>query len=242
MAGDANADGTVDIADGTTVLNYLFRGGFKPPCDAAADATPDGVVDAGDGVSIWYHLYAGSTELFPLASGVCTKTERDAEPTCGDGLRYAIDAPASISGAGTPAGTVSIRVTTSALNVEAVSIGVSAEGCSIAAARAAGEAADRRDDPPGTRDGGFVRADVVSGGAVAAVAWDLHGDAALPPTSTAVTVLELDVTGAGSTCAPCTLAFSDALAGAGPTVTNVVSASGYAYVPEQVGATFDLCP
>jgi hypothetical protein len=46
--GDGNADGDVNIADASFVLNYLFLGGRDPSCLAAADANGDGQVNIAD--------------------------------------------------------------------------------------------------------------------------------------------------------------------------------------------------
>ncbi len=48
--GDANADGTLDIADAVFSLRYLFAGGLMPGCMDAADANDDGRLDLSDAV------------------------------------------------------------------------------------------------------------------------------------------------------------------------------------------------
>ena len=48
IRGDANADGTVDIADGTFIVNFLFLGRSAPTCDDAADADDSGELDLSD--------------------------------------------------------------------------------------------------------------------------------------------------------------------------------------------------
>jgi len=55
--GDANNDSTVDVADPTFILNYLFQGGPSPPCLNQADANNDGDVDQSDAVYLLDWLY-----------------------------------------------------------------------------------------------------------------------------------------------------------------------------------------
>lgn len=52
MRGDANNDGTLNIADSIWVLNYLFQDAEVPPCLDASDANDDGGVDIGDAIYI----------------------------------------------------------------------------------------------------------------------------------------------------------------------------------------------
>lgn len=55
--GEVNADGSVDIADGIFVLEYLFNFGAAPGCDDAADANDDGSIDIADGIYILAYLF-----------------------------------------------------------------------------------------------------------------------------------------------------------------------------------------
>lgn len=50
--GDANNDGTLNIADAVWVLNYLFQDQPAPPCLDAGDANDDSGVDIGDAIYI----------------------------------------------------------------------------------------------------------------------------------------------------------------------------------------------
>lgn len=54
--GDANDDGTVDIADVLAALNYLFTGGSLS-CLAASDANGDAMLDIGDTISLLNYLF-----------------------------------------------------------------------------------------------------------------------------------------------------------------------------------------
>ena len=54
--GDANGDGSVNLADVGFISEYVNRGGDPPACFDAADADDDGDVDNGDATRIfgWY--------------------------------------------------------------------------------------------------------------------------------------------------------------------------------------------
>ena len=54
VAGDANGDGALDLADGIFILRYLFRGATPPPCAKAADANGDCSIDASDALYMVY--------------------------------------------------------------------------------------------------------------------------------------------------------------------------------------------
>ena len=67
--GDANADGSVDIADAICTLSYLFGAPDDPckrsvpACLDAADANDDGMIDIADGISILGHLFGPAGPL-----------------------------------------------------------------------------------------------------------------------------------------------------------------------------------
>ncbi|MBN1422532.1 MAG: dockerin type I repeat-containing protein [Planctomycetes bacterium] len=54
VRGDANIDRRVDIADGITVLNWLFHSAEAPRCMEAADVNNDGEVDSSDAIYIFH--------------------------------------------------------------------------------------------------------------------------------------------------------------------------------------------
>jgi hypothetical protein len=60
--GDANADGGVNIADASFVLNFLFLGGREPPCVVAADSNGDGNVNIADASFTLNFLFLGGRE------------------------------------------------------------------------------------------------------------------------------------------------------------------------------------
>jgi hypothetical protein len=239
VAGDPNGDGVVDMADGTAVLSALFRAGPRLACEAAGDIDLTDAIDAGDGVALWYGILTGTSALPTLADGACTKVTREVEPVCGDGLALAIDAPKSV----TASEPVTVTLTPGGIDVEALAFGLRTNGCTVASATFAGTvAADRRDDPPGLRDGGFARVDLAADGLVAAIAWDVAGDQHLPASQGASAVLSVLLTPSGGSCGTCTLTIADGVVGAGDPVTTVAASGGYGYVPVMGSASVEVCP
>lgn len=59
LAGDANGDGVVELADVVFLLNYLYRSGPAPDPLAAGDPNDDCVVELGDLVYLINYLYQG---------------------------------------------------------------------------------------------------------------------------------------------------------------------------------------
>jgi hypothetical protein len=61
ICGDANGDGTIDIADVVYLINYLFADGPPPDPPAAGDATCDGEVNIADAVYLINYLFVGGS-------------------------------------------------------------------------------------------------------------------------------------------------------------------------------------
>lgn len=59
LRGDANDDATVDIADGVSILVYLFLEGATPICLDPLDADDSGDINLSDAVTIFGYLFAG---------------------------------------------------------------------------------------------------------------------------------------------------------------------------------------
>ena len=57
FAGDANADGVIDIGDVVHIVNYLYKSGPSPDPLEAGDANCDGIIDIGDVVSLINYLF-----------------------------------------------------------------------------------------------------------------------------------------------------------------------------------------
>ena len=84
VAGDANSDGRIDIADGIRLLGYLWRGGAAPACLAAGDFNGDGAVDTTDAIALIYWQLQpeieGAPFPGPIGNGECM--EHDTELEC----------------------------------------------------------------------------------------------------------------------------------------------------------------
>ena len=65
--GDADGDGSVNLADAVFTLRSLFQGGPQPGCAEAADADNDGAVGVSDPVSVLEFLFRGGPP--PVAPG-----------------------------------------------------------------------------------------------------------------------------------------------------------------------------
>ena len=59
--GDANGTGSVNIADGIFLLQFLYQDGPTATCLDAADANDDGVIDVADAIYILATLKSGGT-------------------------------------------------------------------------------------------------------------------------------------------------------------------------------------
>ena len=59
VAGDANRDGVINVADIVYLVNYLYRSGDPPDPEAAGDANGDGIVNVADVVYLVNYLYKG---------------------------------------------------------------------------------------------------------------------------------------------------------------------------------------
>ena len=57
VRGDANADATLNIADGVWMLSDLFQGAPHTDCNSANDANADGNFDASDAVFVFNHQF-----------------------------------------------------------------------------------------------------------------------------------------------------------------------------------------
>ncbi len=59
ICGDANGDGTVNVADAVYLISYIFKGGPPPYSMEAADANADGDVNVGDVVYVIAYVFSG---------------------------------------------------------------------------------------------------------------------------------------------------------------------------------------
>jgi hypothetical protein len=60
LRGDADHDGTINITDSLSTLNFLFSGGARPYCLDASDANDDGEVNISDAISLLGYLFLGT--------------------------------------------------------------------------------------------------------------------------------------------------------------------------------------
>ena len=72
--GDANSDGSADIADAVFILLHLFAGGRAPDCQRAADTTGDGTIDLGDAIYLLDFLFKDGPILSVAGVG-CFRAE-----------------------------------------------------------------------------------------------------------------------------------------------------------------------
>ena len=81
VRGDCNGDGgLVNIADGISVLQYLFQGGAAPSCLDACDLDDNGDISVGDAVWVFSYQFAGG------AAPMAPFPNVGIDPTTGDGI------------------------------------------------------------------------------------------------------------------------------------------------------------
>jgi hypothetical protein len=61
--GDTDGNGSVEVTDAVSTLNFLFLGGPGPGCFSAVDSNDDGDIDIADPVAILLRLFASGTPL-----------------------------------------------------------------------------------------------------------------------------------------------------------------------------------
>jgi len=80
LRGDCNTDTLVDIADGISILSYLFQGSATPTCRDACDLNDDGSIDTSDAIYTFsYQFVAGAPPMAPFP-------DAGFDPTTGDGI------------------------------------------------------------------------------------------------------------------------------------------------------------
>jgi hypothetical protein len=61
--GDANFDGSINVADAVYIINFVFKSGDTPiPVLLAGDANCDGEVNVGDAVYVINYVFKGGPE------------------------------------------------------------------------------------------------------------------------------------------------------------------------------------
>lgn len=80
--GDCNGDGSVDLADGVSLLGFIFGGAAAPPCRAACDFNRDGSLNITAAVYIFNFLFAGGDDI-PDPAGVCGRSSERSDMDLG---------------------------------------------------------------------------------------------------------------------------------------------------------------
>lgn len=241
VAGEANGDGEVDIADALWLERSLFAGGAAPVCAAAVDFVADGHVDAADGAAMLRSRFTAGFPAPSLAAGLCAAAPVGVEPPCG-ALSLEVRAPTGAASSEEGRFEATVELHSPTLAVEGWQLGLSATGCTIMSATLEGTVGAPSSEG-GMRELGFGLAETVSGGAVSAVALGWTTALTLDPGSDP-TLLRVEVQAAlpASGCAdPCQLRVGDGLQGSGESIRSVVSVEGRAFVPEQGSATVEVC-
>jgi len=65
LPGDANGDGSLDVADPVFILVFLFAAGAPPPCENTANADGEDDINVTDAVFILNFLFASGPSPFP---------------------------------------------------------------------------------------------------------------------------------------------------------------------------------
>ena len=231
VAGDANGDGIVDIADAVAIVRAAADGGAAPACTSAVDLIPDGTTQLDDGFSLLIHLFEDG---FSLPSAGCDEDSSWAPPACSAGA-VSVVAPTSASGS------FSAQVSVSSdLEVEAWSFGLTAAGCTITAATTDGTIAEPEPrGGPGLRATGFDATFVSDDGATTGVVLALM-DRRVLPSGQAHTLLQVEVEPDSSTCS-CSLTLDSGPTTIGQPVQAVVVADGFAYPLPQTTVSVDTC-
>ena len=240
--GDANGDGHVDLSDGTYAVLHAFHG--RPPvaCDAAFDVVPDGQVEPADSYGLWSHLFEG-TGLGTLEAGACSTSQGPEGGICGR-LVYGLDAPDEVEGQASFEARAWLQNRDLDPGPEAWSLGIEAEGCTIAAVTTEGTVAGLSiGSDLGRRRTGYEVSRVTDGGAVSAVVLDYRLLSGLDAGKDPIDLLVLTVTAEApaSECGTCVLRFSDSLAADGEPVASIVARQGRRYVPGREEASVEVC-
>jgi hypothetical protein len=80
--GDANHNGSVDIADASYILNFLFLGGPDLRCPDEGDANDDGSLNIADASAILTTLFLGGSRIAPPFPDPGVDSTPDALPEC----------------------------------------------------------------------------------------------------------------------------------------------------------------
>ena len=260
QTGDANGNGSIEIADATTILGFLFLGRSGGGCLAALDADANGTIQLTDGVRILGYLFLGQSApvcpVDPCLSGFTCDTYSPSNCTGGSlrvaepDVRFELTGPPIVEGL--PLEVVSfsvdahIRLLASLPDVNGWSLSLVAEPssrCAITAATTNGTDVDL------FFGGGFKKTELglapVPGatGAVSAVVLGFTSPTTLPAVEDTHFVLALSLSGGVPEygCAPCQIRYLDHVKGSGQPVKNHVVRGDVSYEPALQSLEVSLC-
>lgn len=241
VLGDANGDGTANIADVIALENFIFRGGRAPACRRASDWNDDGRIEAEDATSLNSYLAVGSQTARVLPERSCDSATFWPDGPCAS-LGFDLRGPERTT---VSPFTAVLSIRSAQLAIAGWSTSLASNGCRIVSVKSEGtEAGEVWDDPPGVRHLGYSLTDRVEGGGVAytilSTSEDIVFAAGAGGHDVALIQVEADLPGSG--CTPCTVRFGDPLPWrGGQPVASVIVADGYAYEPEAKSVTIDVC-
>jgi len=80
--GDVDGSTMVDMTDTIKLQEYLFLGGYTPPCEKACDANDDGWVDTSDVIHVLEYLFTGGATVHSPGADECGVDPTLDELTC----------------------------------------------------------------------------------------------------------------------------------------------------------------
>ncbi len=225
--GDANGDGTTDLADPVFLVRHLVDDGPSPSCEAAVDLVPDARMDVDDAVELLVYLYERLWTVPDVRKSDCPDLEPAAQPECAT-VDVQIDAPARSEGAFT----ASVTLDPGDLAVSGWSLSVSAQGCRILGASTVDTAGDQREvSAQGYRATGYELTNVDEDGATSAVLLDVLAEVSLPTAvAEPLVLLTIQVEAEGSSCGSCELTLDTPVKTYGRPVKSLLVSDAAAFV------------
>ncbi len=236
VSGDANGDGAADISDAVYLQNMLFRGGPEVRCSLVADVIGDGILNLADSMLLLSAVLPGDSKLPPLPAGVCGAADPTAVPEPAR-LGLSWETPKRATGEATAI----LQLETRDRPVQAWSVAVEAEGCTIVEVSTEETAADwvYRDPPVKRSSTSYDYHRLTTNGAEAGVVLDWQGDNKLSIQKEPWPILKLQLEPAGGECGDCIVRV---LAGrAEGRVDSVATLNGWSFPLPGVEESFQLC-
>lgn len=242
LPGDANGDGTFDLADPVLVHRHLFEGGMAPVCEDALvfePSVPRSLFDGIDAGALFGWLFEGYDGPHPDPN--CDDAVPLDDAACGR-IGWTWAAPRRVRAA-TAEATLGIRNHSLEAGVDGWSVGVVAEGCAIDEVTVDDTvAAPFTGDGPGLVTEGYVLAEADGDVGITAVVLNWLHAQSLAPSADDYPVLRVRVSASTSgDCVPCTLTTTDGLATRGLPLDAVMVSAGRSYRPPTSSTTLSLC-